>query len=394
MRQRKLSVLTLIDSLSKFGGAERLAAKLTAGLDPERFDRFVCMTRSRPEPTFREELRSAGVSVLSLDRGSPFDVAKWWPLASFLKTRRVDILHAHKFGSNVWGTAWGRLMDVPVVIAHEHVWSFEGGRFRRFLDRSVVARGADVILTVSNETRRQMIAAEGIDPRTIHVLTNGIPDLPDPTGPSVRKEFGIASDARVIGTLSQLRPQKGLEVLIEASETLAERFPGIAVLIAGRGNEEKRLRTLIRDKGLEKVVLLAGPRQDVPEFLQALDVAVSCSHFEGSPLSVMEYMAAAKPIVATSVGGVPDLIEDGVHGLLVPPGDAREVADAVTGLLKAPDRAAAMGHSACERQQREFSLRTMVSSLEALYVELYRASRAGRREAVTACRPIGNVSFR
>jgi glycosyltransferase involved in cell wall biosynthesis len=281
-----------------------------------------------------------------------------------------------------------------VVIAHEHVWSFEGGRFRRFLDRSVVARGADVILTVSNETRRQMIAAEGIDPRTIHVLTNGIPDLPDPTGPSIRKEFGIASDARVIGTLSQLRPQKGLEVLIEASETLAERFPGIVVLIAGRGSEEQRLRTLIRDKGLEKVVLLAGPRQDVPEFLQALDVAVSCSHFEGSPLSVMEYMAAAKPIVATSVGGVPDLIEDGVHGLLVPRGDAREVADAVTGLLNAPDRAAAMGQSACERQQREFSLRTMVSSLEALYVELYRASRAGRREAVTAGRPIGNVSLR
>jgi L-malate glycosyltransferase len=108
----------------------------------------------------------------------------------------------------------------------------------------------------------------------------------------------------------------------------------------------------------------------------------------------MEYMAAAKPIVATSVGGVPDLIEDGVHGLLVPPGDAREVADAVTGLLKASNRAAAMGRSASERQQREFSLRTMVSRLEALYVELYRASCTGRREAVTAGRPIGNVSLR
>src|SRR6476660_2069270 len=102
MPQRRLSALTLIDSLSTFGGAERLAAKLTAGLDPEHFDRSICMTRHRPEPTFRDELREAGVAVLSLDRQSPLDIGKWWPLVEFLRRQRVDILHAHKFGSNAW----------------------------------------------------------------------------------------------------------------------------------------------------------------------------------------------------------------------------------------------------------------------------------------------------
>jgi glycosyltransferase involved in cell wall biosynthesis len=382
MRQRKLSALTLIDSLATFGGAERVAAKVTAGLDPERFERFICMTRARPEPTFRSELQEAGVRVLSLDRRSPLDVMHWRPLVELLRNQPIDILHAHKFGSNAWGSVLGRVVGVPVVIAHEHVWSFEGQRLRRFVDRSVIARNADVILAVSNETRRQMITVEGVAASPIHVLPNGIPPLPRPSGDGLRAELAIPTDAPVIGTLSQLRPQKALEILVSASVPLALRFPDLAVLIAGRGSEEQRLRSLIREHGLEGTVFLLGPRRDVPEILDALDLAICCSRYEGMPLSVMEYMAASKPVVATAVGGVPDLIDDGVHGLLIPPEDPHRLADAIAELLSDPDRAAEMGRRGNERQRREFDLSTMVRRLEELYIELYRASGAGRRESL------------
>ena len=124
-------------------------------------------------------------------------------------------------------------------------------------------------------------------------------------------------------------------------------------------------------------MVFLGIRRDVPALLAALDIAVLSSDYEGSPLSVMEYMAAKKPVVSTRVGGVPELVEDGVHGLLVEPRDPTALAEAVTRLLRDPDEASRMGANGRERQQREFSLDAMVGRIEDLYEERWLAS--GRR---------------
>src|SRR5215208_7971941 len=174
---RKLRVLTLINSVSKIGGAERLAANLVFRLDPTRFERIVCTTRRPPGETFDDELRTAGVEIMSLDRGTRLDVTAWAPLISLLRREPVDIIHAHKHGANLWGVVLGRLMRVPVVIAHEHAWSWDGQLFRRFLDRELIARGADAVLAVSEHSRRRMIEQEGMDQRVVRLLPNGIPAL-------------------------------------------------------------------------------------------------------------------------------------------------------------------------------------------------------------------------
>ena len=132
--------------------------------------------------------------------------------------------------------------------------------------------------------------------------------------------------------------------------------------------------------GLGDIVFLLGRRLDTPDILAALDVAVCASHFEGSPLAVMEYMEAGLPIVATRVGGVPDLIEDGVHGLLVEPGSPVELAQAIEDLLSDRARASALGARARERRRREFDLDVMVRNVEALYEELLAASSHSVRE--------------
>lgn len=151
------------------------------------------------------------------------------------------------------------------------------------------------------------------------------------------------------------------------------------MLIAGHGPEQTRLQALINEFGLRDVVLLLGRRLDVPELLTVLDVAVCASAFEGSPLAVMEYMEAGLPIVATKVGGVPDLIEDGVHGLLVEPGDPVGLAAAIDDLLTNRVHASALGAHARERRRREFDLDVMVGSVEALYEELLAARQATAR---------------
>jgi glycosyltransferase involved in cell wall biosynthesis len=378
---RKLRVLTLINTVSKIGGAERLAANLLFRLDSTRFERIVCTTRRPPGETFDDELRTAGVEIVPLDRGTRLDLAAWAPLISLLRREPVDIVHAHKHGANVWGVVLGRLLHVPVVIAHEHAWSWDGQPVRRFLDRELIARGADVVLAVSEHARRRMIEEEGIDDRVVRLLPNGIPALAPPSGRNVRRELGIPQDAPVLASVSVLRPQKALHVLIHAAARLAPEFPGLKVVIAGRGDEEARLRALVRELALEETVLLVGQQNDVPDLLAAVDVAVCCSDFEGSPLSVMEYIAAGLPVVATRVGGVPELIEHGVHGLLVPRRDVDALAGAVASLLRDPVLRAEMGARARERQRREFDIDATVRRLEALYKELVGAKRRSRRRA-------------
>jgi glycosyltransferase involved in cell wall biosynthesis len=282
----------------------------------------------------------------------------------------VDVLHTHKFGSNLWGTIIGRLARVPVIVAHEHTWSYEGQPLRRLADRAVIARGSSAFVAVSREDQRRMIEVEHVRPQDTIFIPNGIPAPPAASGHDVRAELGIAPDAPVIGTVSVLRPQKALDVLLRATKILVEEFPGLRVLIAGEGDRRLALEELAGELGLEDTVLFLGVRTDVPDVLAALDVAVSSSDFEGSPLSVMEYMEAARPVVATRVGGIPDLIDDGEQGLVVEPQDPAAFAAAVAQLLRDPERARRMGERARERRRTEFDIDVMVRRLEALYEEL------------------------
>ena len=370
---RKLRVVTLVDRPTVTGGAERLAVQVATRLDRERFESILCASRRTEEPLLDQELAEAGVEVLALNRGSRLDLRAWRPLLHRLQDG-VDVVHAHMFGSNVWGTVLGRLSHVPVVVAHEHTWSFQGQAWRRFLDRELVGRFADAFVAVSGEDRRKMIEVEGVDPDKIRLIANGIPDPPGGFGEEVRRELGIDASAPVIGVVCELRAQKALDVLFEAAVLLREEFPGLAVLVAGDGPERQRLEAEVQRLHVNDTVRLLGIRRDVPALLDALDVAVLSSDYEGSPLSVMEYMAAGKPVVSTRVGGLPELIEEGRQGLLVEPRSPEALAEAVGRLLRDPEEARRMGVAGRERQQREFSLDAMVRRVEQLYEELWLAS--------------------
>ena len=352
---------------------------ITARLDSERFEATVCATRPVHEP--HPDIAASGTRLLVLERRSKGTLEGWRPLVSLLRRERVDILHAHKFGSNVWGCLLGRLTGVPVVIAHEHVWSFQGQPLRRLVDRNVVGRMATLVLAVSRDCRRKMIEVEGLPADKVLYLPNGIPPLPPPSGRSLRAELGIPAGAPVIGSVSVLRTQKALDVLLRASVGIRRRFPELRVLVVGEGPERERLERLAHQLQLEDTVTFLGQRADVADILAAVDVAVSTSAFEGSPLAIMEYMAAGKPVVATAVGGVPDLIDSGVHGLLVDPADITGVVEAVSLLLERPDLRRKMGEAARERQRREFDIDTMVRRLEDLYERLFLETARGRQEA-------------
>ena len=376
-RPQRLRVVTLLDHPDVTGGGERMAVTVAMRLDPSRFESVLCATRAVEKPTFEDDLHAAGVKIMRLDRRSRTDFAAWRPLLAHLRDG-VHVLHAHKFGSNVWGTLLGRLARVPVVIAHEQSWasarSSKTGPFvRSTIDREVVARGADVFIAVSEADRQRMIEVEGIAPRRLRVIPNAVP-APVPSGHDVRAELGIAASSPVVVTVCQLRPEKAVEVLVEATALLRRRVPDVRVLVAGEGSERGLLESRIDELGLADTVLLLGTRRDVPDVLVAADLAVCCSDFEGTPLSVMEYMGAGRPVVATQVGGLPEVVEHGRQGLLVPPRDPAALADALARLLDDRELRERLGEAALIRQRTTFDLDAAVRRIEDLYDQLFLAS--------------------
>ncbi len=390
---RKTHVVTLTDTIG-VGGAEQIVLTLNQSLDPGQFRRTVCITRdpafSDPDEEFDsrkrlELLKAGGIEVLVLKRRSSRDLRAWLRLIRFIRDEQVDILHAHKFGSNVWGAVIAKLARVPVMFAHEHTWSFEGQPVRRFIDRWVVGRLADAVIAVSAADERRMAEIVGIPSEKIVLVPNGIAPLPPGDGSAVRRETGVPADASVLVAVANLRPQKAIDVMIRALALIVPDYPEVRLLIAG-GGERSELEDLAAALGVAGNVTFLGARADVADVLSAANVAVSSSDFEGSPLAGMEYLAAGLPIVATDVGGMPDLVREGDNGLLVPRQDPEAMAAAVAQLLAEPARARAMGERGRALQEREFSLEAMVRRVEALYSERLARKRATRRASASSVR--------
>lgn len=375
-------VAVLIDVVGDTGGAESLAAGLLERLDPDRYRRTL-VAYQHPIPELADEhrarigtLRRRGVQVLELERRGRADVRAWRPFLRLLAAGSVDVLHAHKFGPNVWATALARTRRPPVVVAHEHTWSFEGRPLRRLADRRLVAPGCDAFLAVSEADRRRMIDVERIPPQRVRVLANGIPPPRVPSGPDVRAELAVAADAPLVVAVGTIRPQKDLPALVRAFAIVREHVPDAHLAIVGDGPARAELEAAIEAAGMGDAVHLLGVRTDALRYVAAADVAVNASRFEGASLAILEYMALGRPIVATAVGGTPELLDGGRSGRLVAPGDERALAAEIVALLRDRDAAAALGRRAALRQRREYDLGVQVERLDALYGELLERARA------------------
>ena len=374
--------MSMVDGIGGWaGGAELLAGQIARQLDPERFQSTFCVTRLESSPHYdviRESFELAGVKVIELRRSATVEVGEWRRLVSYMRSERIDVLHTHMLGSNFWGAVLSPMGRVPVYVAQEHGWSFEGTGWRRWVDRHVIARRADAFVTVSREDERRMIEVEKIPAHKLRFIPSGISTPAAPSGADVRSELGIAADAPLVGVVAGLRAPKALDIFIRAVDELRRKHAGLRALIVGNpdaSGEDKRLLDLMRELSLEDTLMFTGLRRDVPDVLAAMDVAVLSSDHEGSPLSVMEYMEAARPVVATNVGGIPDLVVDGVTGILVPPRDPTALAAAISGLLDDPDLRRRLGEAGRARRRSEFDISNTVRRVEDLYEELYALKR-------------------
>jgi glycosyltransferase involved in cell wall biosynthesis len=383
----RLRVMTMTDGL--VGGAEDVARQISQRLDPDRFDSTLVVTRWDDEAEAQAapilaELGDAGTDFIGMRRESRFDLRAWRRLLGEMRERRIDVLHTHKIGSNIWGALLTPRVPVPVFVAHEHTWSWQGQPHRRLIDRHLIARRAQAFVAVSRADRRNMTEIEGIPAAKTRFIPIGLPEPRRSRSPEeVRAELGVEPGRPIVGLVGTLRPQKAYEVMLEAAVILRREFPQARILIAGGEEndstaEKPRLEGLARELGVAGTVTFLGYRPDSFDFIRSVDMGAQASDYEGSPQSVLEFLEAAKPVVVTAVGGVPDMVRDGETGYLVPPRDPEALADGLARLLRDPGRAAAMGAAGQDLRRTEFTMDGMISQTEALYEELYERVAAER----------------
>jgi glycosyltransferase involved in cell wall biosynthesis len=360
------------------GGAEQVVIRLAAALDRARFTPVVfCLDRPRE---FAEQARRAGVEVVALDKRGPLDLRVLPHLVRLIDRHRIDLLHTHLWGANLWGRLAACLAGVPVV-ATEHNVDVWKRPYHLVLDRLLEPWTRELV-AVSPQVR-DFYQEQAVGEGRWRVIHNGIDLGPEPAGRrrgDAYRGLGIGGGDRVVGLVGRLVAAKAPAVFLEAMARVARVEPRLRPLVIGDGPLRVEAEERAAHLGLGGRAVFAGLRQDVPELLSGMDVLVFSSTREGLSIAMLEAMAAGVPVVATRVGGTPELIESGVSGFLVEAGDAAALAERVLALLADPALAERTRQAARTRVRERFSLAAMVRAHEALYLA------AGGR-AVAAAEP-------
>jgi glycosyltransferase involved in cell wall biosynthesis len=362
-------ILILIKGLGR-GGAEQILASAAPHLDTARFEYRAAYLLPWKDSLVKD-LEEAGVRTVCL--GNPPRVA--WParLRRLITQERIDLVHAH---SPVPASVARLLLPrrgVKMVYTEHNVWE----RYHP-LTRSANALTFplnDHVFAVSDHVRDsvrypsalarlRMPVVEtlyhGIDPNSVDVWT---------TRNGVREELGIKEGAPVVGTVANFKPHKRLDILLRAAGVVRRNIPDVRFVFVGKGPTETEVHQMARSLHLDETVVFSGFREDAPRVVTSFDVFVLSSEFEGLSIAAVEALALGKPVVVTSVGGLPEVVRDDVEGFVVPPGDHRALAERIIQLLRDPMLRARMGAAGCIRAEA-FDIRRSVSRMESVYEEL------------------------
>jgi glycosyltransferase involved in cell wall biosynthesis len=370
---RPLRICFLIDELATAGTETQLLA-LIRRLDRGRFAPYLCLLRGdRPRSRALEpdDCVVSRLGVGSLCR--PSTMAKMFRFARWLRREQIDVLQAYFPDSSYFGLTAAWLAGVPQRIRTRNNVGHWLTPLHRRLGR-VLNRLTTTTIANCRAARDALLEAERPSPESVIVLENGV-DLERFL--AVRPLLTTAPASACVGAVANLRHVKGLDVLVRAVAKLSATHPGLRMQVAGEGEARGDLEREAAALRISECVLLPGAISNIPEFLGRLDVAVLSSRAEGMSNAVLEYMAAGRPIVATAVGATPELIEDGVHGLLVPPGDDTALAAAIGRLLEDRELACRLGDAARRRAVERYSRAAMVRRFEEFYRKLARRPSEG-----------------
>ncbi len=363
----RLQTILFLSTSSGPGGAERVISNLAASLDPAKYRAVLCLFRPG---WLQERSQSRGVPTYIIPTQGMTDWRWAIRFRNLLENECVNLIHAHEFDANVQGTFVAATSGIPLV-ATVHGKHYFWEKFRRRLAYRWVSRRATMV-AVSEDLKQFIVQKVGVPSDRIKVLYNGVEVPSSPIRADIdacRNELGLPGNDRIVGVVGNLYPVKGHQYLIDAMPAVLEKCPNTSFVFAGRGQLETALKEQVSRLGLDKRVHFLGLRQDIPRILALLDVFVLPSLSEGLSMAILEAMMAGKPVIATRVGGNPEIVVDGETGLLVPSKDSPPLAASLIKLLTNTPQATQFAQNGKRRAEDQFSLQTMVSAYQSLYDE-------------------------
>ncbi|MET9734057.1 glycosyltransferase family 4 protein [Streptomyces sp. NPDC006458] len=370
----RVKVLHVITRFQAGAGGNTLLTAL--GMDRDRYDVWIAGV---PGGELWEPAREAGLHTVEL-RGfrhtlTPADALVLWRLMRLIRRERFTVVHTHSAKGGFLGRIAARLCHTPVVVHTFHGFSFHPSQSRprravyRVLER-VTRRCTHRFLAVSPRVARQAVEERLAPPGLVRVVPSAVDlgNIPERFDPLARRMLGVSRATPLVGTVGRIDAQKAPLDFVRMAAALAARRPDTAFVMIGDGPLTEDVRRLAARLGVH--ITLTGHRPDAARLAAGLDVFVISSLYEGLGRALTEALAAARPVVATAVNGVPDLVEHGATGLLVAPTAPQDTADAVGWLLDHPHEAARMGRQGRLRVRAAFAPQSMCAAVDACYRDL------------------------
>jgi glycosyltransferase involved in cell wall biosynthesis len=359
------------------GGLEKQAYLIASGLSRRGFE--VTVVSLSAGGAWAEPLRAAGVPLVELKRRGHFDLRRFANLVAVFRKMRPDLVYAFNYPTTVYARLAGLAASVPLLVTGERCVYLT--RFQGLLER-ILARVTECVICNAEAIRRDLVERIGVPGRKVITVRNAIEPLAVGSVEARRSAqtlLGIPEGSFVVGTVGRVEDQKNLPMLVEVARLARDAGLDVRYCIIGDGSRMKAIQSMIHDLALDDHFVLAGERPAVRDLLPAFDVFVLTSGYEGLPNAVMEAMAAGLPCVCTDVGGCRELVEEGVTGFLVPPGDAPAMTRALQRLARDQRLRAVLGASGRNRILREFSLDRLLSQTEVVLRNLLAARDASPR---------------
>lgn len=360
-----MKIVYFIDHLRP-DGTQTVLAQLVAGLAARGHQQTVFCLNDSWDRDLVDRLRAVGADVRVIGKvalASGYGLVSMW---RWLRKAQHDVAITLLFVSDVVGRVVARMAGVPRIVSSIRTRNVDYSSLQLWLVRATM-QSADAVIINSTHVRDFAVNNEGAPQERVYVIPNGvcIDDYRMPTDTrSFRNELGLPASGKLVGSVGRLTWQKGFDVLLKAVSLL--NCHDFDLLISGVGEEEAGLRALSLKLGVQKRVHFVGYRRDIPSFLSSLDLYVHPARFEGMPNAVVEAMAAARPIVASRVDGICELVENGIHGWLVPPEEPEALAKAMNAVLGDADEARKRGAAAHLRVAKHFTVEKMVSNWETI----------------------------
>jgi len=363
-----VNILILFSQPWKVGGAETHVTDLIKGLTAKEHKVYLAV---HGEKSVKMDTLVTEQWSFNFRSANPFQyIIAARQLVRLIKERHIDVVHCHQRTAGYIASYLKSVIGIPFVVTIHDPWN-------RALFKKFYGRIFGHIVTVSEFLRQRFITDFGFQPDKVHTIYNGadserynLSKYSKDQLTKLREGLDIKPNEKVVSLIARLYESKGQQYLIAAAKAVVEKCPNVKFLLVGNGEHEEKFRRQVSENGIEDIIIFTGYREDIPELIAISDIVVRPSDMEGFPINMLEAMLMRKPVIATAIAGVPEMITHGENGFMIEPGDVDGLAKYITTILLDEELGTKLGNAGEQIVLEKFTLKSLINKVEKIYTSV------------------------